>query len=108
MPWTCSAVTKSNSIGLEDPEYIFISEWLNKKISNKKIPFVPYIVELHKTKENLKKKLNIKKNQIVFGCHGGESSFDLRFAHQTLLEIVKKRKDVFFFIFEYKKILQSF
>ena len=70
-------------------KYIFISEWLSKKISNKKIPSVPYIVKLHKTKENLKKKLNIKKNQIVFGCHGGESSFDLRFVHQTLLEIVK-------------------
>ena len=77
-------------------KYIFISEWLSKKISNKKIPFVPYIVKLHKTKENLKKKLKIKKNQIVFGCHGGESSFDLRFVHQTLLEIVKKRKDIYF------------
>ena len=84
-------------------KYICVSEWHSKKFSNNKIPFVPYIVKLHKTKENLNKKLNIKKNQIVFGCHGGESSFDLRFVHQTLLEIVKKRKDVFFLFLNIKK-----
>ena len=84
-------------------KYICVSEWQSKKFSNNKIPFVPYIVKLHKTKENLKKKLKIKKNQIVFGCHGGESSFDLRFVHQTLLEIVKKRKDIFFLFLNIKR-----
>ena len=84
-------------------KYVFISEWLSNKISNKKIPFVPYIVKLHKTKENLKKYLKIKKNQIVFGCHGGESSFDLKFVHQTLIETVKKRKDICFLFLNIKK-----
>ncbi len=88
---------------LHGHKYICVSEWLSKKFTNTKIPFVPYIVKLHKTKDNLKKKLKIKKNQIVFGCHGGESSFDLKFVHQTLLETVKKRKDIYFLFLNIKK-----
>ncbi len=76
--------------------YVYISEWLSEFFSKKKIAFVPLIIQIAKTKANLKKKLNIKKNQIVFGCHGGESSFDLKFVQDTLLEIVKKRKDICF------------
>ena len=77
-------------------KYICVSEWHSKNFSNNKIPFLPYIVQINKSKQNLKKKLKIKKNQIVFGCHGGESSFDLQFVRDTLLEIVKKRKDIIF------------
>ena len=72
-------------------KYIGVSEWHSKNFSNNKIPFLPYIVQINKSKQNLKKKLKIKKKQIVFGCHGGESSFDLRFVQDTLLKIVKKR-----------------
>ena len=77
-------------------KYACISEWISKIFTNNKIPFLPYIVQINKSKQNLKKKLKIKKNQIVFGCHGGESSFDLKFVQDTLLEIVKKRKDIVF------------
>ncbi len=77
-------------------KYIGVSEWHSKNFSNNKIPFLPYIVQINKSKQNLKKKLKIKKKQIVFGCHGGESSFDLRFVQDTLLKIVKKRGDIVF------------
>ncbi len=77
-------------------KYVGVSDWHSRNFSNHKIPFLPYIVQINKSKQNLKKKLKIKKNQIVFGCHGGESSFDLKFVHDTLLEIVKKRKDIVF------------
>ena len=43
---------------------------------------------MHKTKNNLKKTLGIKKGNIVFGCHGGESSFDIRFVQDVLKKIV--------------------
>ena len=84
-------------------KYVCVSEWLSKKFTNNKIPFLPYIVKLDKTKINLKKSLRIKKNQIVFGCHGGESSFDIEFVRQTLLEIVEKRKDIVFLFLNIKK-----
>ena len=78
--------------------YVSVSDWLNKKFSNDKLPVLPYIVEVHKTKSNLKSFLKIKKKQKVFGCHGGESSFDLKFTHDVLQKIVKDRKD-FTFLF---------
>ncbi len=77
-------------------KYIYISEWLSKNFSNNKLPFVPLITSLKNSKENLKRKLKINKKQIVFGCHGGESSFDLKFAQKTLLNLVKERKDLVF------------
>ena len=59
--------------------YAYISEWLSLEFSNKKIPFIPLITDSKKIKFNLRKKLKIKKNNLVFGCHGGSSSFDMKF-----------------------------
>jgi hypothetical protein len=84
-------------------KYIGVSEWHSKKFSNNKIPFLEYIVQTNKTKKNLRKKFKIKTKQIVFGCHGGESSFDLKFTHDTLLEVVKKRNDVTFLFLNINK-----
>ncbi len=80
-----------------------ISPWLSKKINNKKISCLPLIVELAKTKKNLKKKLKIKKNNLVFGCHGGGSSFDLPFAKHAIVDIVKKNKKILFIFLGIKK-----
>ena len=86
--------------------YVFISEWLSKNFSNNKIDFVPLIVKLNKTKKDLKNKLNIHKKQIVFGCHGGSSSFNLKFVHDTILDIVKKRNDITFLFLNIDKFIK--
>lgn len=84
-------------------KYSPISEWLSKNFSNSKIPFLPYIVEINKSNANLKKKLRIKKNHIVFGCHGGQSSFDLKFVQDAIVHIVKKRNDIIFLFLNINK-----
>lgn len=84
-------------------KYAYISEWLSQNFSNKKIPYVPYIVKTKETKKNLKKKLKIKKDSIIFGCHGGESSFDMKFARSALINIVKKRKNIYFIFLNIEK-----
>tara|TARA_X000000950_G_C13883886_1_gene648052 strand:- start:967 stop:2079 length:1113 start_codon:yes stop_codon:yes gene_type:complete len=84
-------------------KYICVSNWLSNKFFNNKIPYLPYIVDINKTKSDLKKKLKIKKKQIVFGCHGGESSFDLKFTHDALIDIVNRRKDIIFIFLNIKK-----
>ena len=76
--------------------YAYVSEWQTKEFSNNKINNVPYIVELKKTKKNLKKELKISNEKKVFGCHGGSSSFDIQFVKNTVSDIVKKRKDIVF------------
>lgn len=84
-------------------KYAYISEWLSTKYSNNKIPFVPYIVETENSNLNLKKKLKIKEKNLIFGCHGGESSFDMKFAQKAVLNIVKKRKDICFLFLNINK-----
>ena len=84
-------------------KYSYVSQWLSIKFSNNKIPYIPYITEQKKIKGDLKKKLKIKKNKLVFGCHGGESSFDMKFAQDCLLNVVKKRKDIIFLFLNIKK-----
>lgn len=81
---------------LHGHNYAYISEWLSLKFSNGKIPFIPYNINQKITKTNLRKKLKIKKNNTVFGCHGGESSFNMKFTHKAIINLVKKRKDIFF------------
>jgi len=81
---------------LHGHRYAYISEWLSVKFSNKKIPFIPYITESKKITSNLRNRLKIKKDNLVFGCHGGESSFDMKFVQFAILNVLKKRKDIFF------------
>jgi len=76
--------------------YAYVSEWLSNKYSNNKIPFIPLIIESENSPHDLKKKLRIDKKNLIFGCYGGESSFDMKFAQTALLNLVKKRKDIFF------------
>ena len=83
--------------------FAYISEWLSKNFSNYKIPFVPLITEVSKSKENLRKKLKIRKDKFVLGCYGGESSFDLKFAQYAIKTAVKKRKDITFIFLNIKK-----
>lgn len=86
-------------------KFAFISKWLTKKFSNNKIDYVPYIVENYNTNKNLKSLLKIKKNHIVFGCHGGDSSFDLKFVQDAVFEIVKNRDDIFFLFLNINKFV---
>ena len=76
--------------------YAYISEWISHKFSNRKIPYVPLIVQSHKTNKDLKKKLNINKKSLVLGCHGGKGSFDLKFVRDSIIKAVNKRSDLVF------------
>ncbi len=87
--------------------YFFISSWLSKECSNFKIPYVPFIISLDRDKKNLRKNLGIKETDIVFGCHGGNTSFDLPFVHQTIINIAKKRDDIYFIFLNISKFSEQ-
>ena len=87
--------------------FFFIYSWLSKECSNFKIPYLPYIVNFDKDKKNLRKELGIKNTDIVFGCHGGETSFDLPFVHQTIINIAKKRNDIYFIFLNINKFCEE-
>ena len=60
--------------------------------------FVPHMIGLRpsKTKENLRKSLNIPENALVFGRHGGIDTFNLPFVHAAIARIVQKKNDIYF------------
>jgi len=73
--------------------YAYVSEWLGNRYRS---PFVPHMVTLPDINEDLRTELNIPKDAIVFGRHGGADTFDVPFAHEAVIEIAKRRDDIYF------------
>lgn len=76
--------------------YAYISEWLSDVCSNKTLPYVPYMINLPKTEEDLRDILKIPKDCIVFGRYGGYDSFDIPFVYSTIHNILNERNDIYF------------
>ena len=70
----------------ESDYYISISECLN--VTNQtNIPVIPYIVDpLPNTDDNFRNELKIPIDAVVFGRYGGESEFNIPFAHEAIKE----------------------
>jgi glycosyltransferase involved in cell wall biosynthesis len=79
--------------------YAMGSKWLSK-ITDYKIPYVPYIVNLPDHSMNMRDELGIPKDALVFGRNGGWDTFDLQFVKQSIVETLEKRKDIWF-LFQY-------
>lgn len=76
--------------------YAYVSEWLSREMTNGKTPFVPNMICVEETDEDLRRELKIPRKAIVFGQHGGETTFDIPFAQKLVDEISNKRKDTYF------------
>lgn len=100
------AIFPQNLDQIHGYNYAFVSNWLSKKFSNGKIQYIPLIVENYKTNQNLRHMLGIKKNQIVFGCHGGSSSFDLEFVKNAISKAVKERNNISFLFLNIDKFTE--
>jgi hypothetical protein len=75
--------------------YAMGSKWLSK-ITDYKIPYVPYMVYLPNTDENMRNELGIPQNDLVFGRNGGWETFDLEFVKQAIVEVLEERTDIWF------------
>ena len=75
-----------------------VSETLAKKFN--KTLFVPHMIGLKPsmTKENLRKKMDIPEDAIVFGRYGGNDTFNLDFAKNAIKRVVRDRKDIYFIL----------
>jgi hypothetical protein len=76
--------------------FAFVSEWLSKECSNYKIPYVPHMINLLQTDENLRKDLNIPIDAVVIGRSGGIETFDIEFVHSAVKKVVNSRKNIYF------------
>ena len=99
------AVFPNNIWQYHGHQYAYISSWLSKTCSNNKISFVPLIVSMPKSNANIRDDLNIPRNAIVFGYHGGEGSFDLIFVHHAIKRILELNDKIFFIFMNVNKFI---
>jgi len=84
--------------------YGYVSAWLSEAMAYGHAPWVPHMVRLAEDDGNLREQIGIPKNAIVFGRHGGDDSFDIPWVHQVVVEIARKRPDIWFLFLNTRKI----
>lgn len=76
--------------------YAYVSEWLSEEMTNGKYPYVPHMIYVEPTQENLREQLGIPQDAIVFGRHGGNTTFDISFVKKVIKKISRKAKRYLF------------
>lgn len=72
--------------------YAMVSSWL----ADERVPFVPHVVALPETTENLRKFFRIPANSFIFGRHGGADTFDIPWAWSAIRRVLDSSDDTFF------------
>lgn len=86
--------------------YAYISQWLSNLYGNRH-PFVPYMIDLPNVIGDMREELNIPKDAIVFGRHGGYETFDIPFVKQVVKNYVLKNKNVYFLFLNTERFTES-
>jgi hypothetical protein len=76
--------------------YAYVSEWLSEHCSQGKHPWIPYMVSLPDTHEDLRKDLKIPQDAIVFGRTGGPYSWNIPFVNDVICKILMEYPNVYF------------
>lgn len=75
-----------------------------------KLPFVPHIIDLPPAQpdkvQELRDRLNIPKNNFIFGRHGGLYEFDIPFVKDMVIETVNTRNDITFVLLNTMKFYE--
>ena len=90
--------------GCHDPHgdvYSSISPWISG--NGGKYPVVPHMINLPKYDQNMRNKLNIPKDSIVFGGYGGKGSFNIKFAQDAVYEVAKDNPNIYFVFANFEK-----
>ena len=81
--------------------YSSIAPWVRG--NNGKFPVVPHMINLPKHERNLRKKLNIPEEAIVFGGYGATHHFNISFVQELVCEIAKNYKNIYFLFANFSK-----
>lgn len=76
--------------------YAYISKWGARTLSNNIHPWVPLPVYLPKIETNLRKKLNIPDDAIVFGRYGGLDTWDIPWVNDVIKHILNEKTNYYF------------
>ncbi len=86
--------------------YAYVSEWLAKRMNNGKT-FVPHIVEVEETNNDLRTELGIKEQEIVIGRYGGSDTFDIAFAKRLIYKLASCNKKLHFLFMNTDNFLET-
>jgi hypothetical protein len=81
-----------------------VYSYISEQIRNKSVPqqlwdkfdYVPYIIDLPNIDSDLRSELNIPKDAIVFGYHGGRDSFNIDFVKKCIIQNIDKNSNIYF------------
>lgn len=79
---------------IENTKFAAISRSVAEKFQKKE--FVPHMINIYETDQDFRHMLNIPKNAIVFGRHGGEDTWDLQMAKEALVQVLSKNPNIYF------------
>ncbi len=93
--------------------YAYVSKWLAQEMTNGTYPYVPHIVKVAETASDLRDELGIPKDAIVFGRHGGQNTFDIKFAKSVVRQIARTNPNIYFLFlgtnsFVYRNIFRPY
>jgi hypothetical protein len=77
-------------------KYAYISKWLAETVGNNPNDYIPFIVDLPEKNLNLRNKLNIPEESIIFGRHGGYDEFNISYAKKAIIDSLNERDDIYF------------
>lgn len=80
--------------------YAYVSEWLGRQFNS---PFVPHIVALPDTNENLRVELGIPNDAIVYGRHGGYETFDMEWVRKVVISVAERKDNIYFLFLNTEK-----
>ena len=74
--------------------YSSIAHWVPN--NNGRFPVVPHIISLPDISTNMRDKLNIPENALVYGRHGGYNQFDIDYVQKIVYDVAKNNKNIYF------------
>jgi len=94
---TCVHAVFPNDISQSHGDvYAYVSSWLSQFCSNNTIPYVPHMINLPNVEGNLRYRLNIPDDAIVFGRYGGYDTFDIQFVRDVIKKLLEVTTNTYF------------
>ena len=90
-------------------KYFYVSDWLCKNQGYSiETHSLPHICEkLPVPLYSLRKKLNFKDTDIVYGCYGGSTEFNIEFVKELIIRLVNQRNDLKFIFMNINKFVDN-
>ncbi len=103
--------------------YLYVSKWLAETMKSREIfgkhagihscrtkncfefEYLAHTVELPKASKNLRNSLEIPSNAVVGIRYGGKETFDIPWAQEAVVDLIKSKEDIYFVFTNTKKFL---